>query len=67
MPLAFADPTDTVIPIHVIDGDGLDAAMADLTAAHKAWAVAQGVTAALGQVVLTPGKLDSAEPATRFQ
>ncbi|MGJ8622023.1 MAG: leucyl aminopeptidase family protein [Yoonia sp.] len=54
MTLAFAKPADSAIPIHVVDKDGLDDALAGLTAAQQNWASAQGFSAALGQVVQLP-------------
>ncbi|MCK0095984.1 leucyl aminopeptidase family protein [Yoonia sp. F2084L] len=54
MPLAFSDPSDDAIPVHVIEADGLDAALGGLSQEGRAWAKAQGFTAALGQVVCLP-------------
>ena len=54
MPLAFAEPNDNAIPIHVVEGDGLDAVLADLPTQQKAWAKAQGFRASLGQILLLP-------------
>ncbi len=54
MPLAFFDPSDDAIPVHVIEADGLDAALGGLSQEGRAWAKAQGFTAALGQVVCLP-------------
>ena len=54
MPLAFAEPVDTAIPIHVVEKDNLDAALENLDDAGRVWAKAQGFTAVLGQVVTLP-------------
>ena len=54
MPLAFAEPTDTAIPIHVVAADALDDALAKLPSEGKAWATAQGFEGALGQVLTVP-------------
>lgn len=54
MPLAFAEPLDTAIPLHVVDADGLAQAMTKLTPQGQAWAHAQGFRAALGEVLVLP-------------
>ena len=54
MPLAFAEPNDNAIPIHVVEGDGMDAVLADLPTQQKAWAKAQDFRASLGQILLLP-------------
>jgi leucyl aminopeptidase len=54
MTLAFANPTDTAIPIHVVSSDGVEAALSALPAMHQAWATAQGFQAKLGQVMALP-------------
>ncbi|SFR97445.1 leucyl aminopeptidase family protein [Yoonia litorea] len=56
MPLAFADPADKAIPIHVIASEELDSALARLSDDEKAWANAQNFSAGLGQIILCPGK-----------
>ncbi|MDP5084455.1 MAG: leucyl aminopeptidase family protein [Yoonia sp.] len=54
MPLAFAEPTDHAIPVHIVTTDGLDAALAALTDQGRTWAEVQGFTAELGQVLTLP-------------
>ena len=54
MPLAFAEPTDAAIPIHVVDPASLDQALDALHAAGQNWAKAQGFRASLGQVLILP-------------
>jgi leucyl aminopeptidase len=54
MPLAFAEPTDVAIPLHVIDANDLDATLDRLSATGRAWAEAQGFQAGLGQFVTLP-------------
>ncbi len=54
MPLAFAEPTDAAIPLHVVAADAVDAALARLTTEGRAWAQAQGFAGALGQVLTLP-------------
>ena len=54
MTLAFAAPTDAVIPIHVVTDDGLDSALSTLPPAQQAWAKAQGFQAGLGQILSLP-------------
>lgn len=54
MPLAFAEPSDAAIPIHVLTEDGLDSALADLTDQGRAWADVQGFVGTLGQVLTVP-------------
>ena len=54
MPLAFAEPIDTAVPIHVVEADALDEGLARLDDAGRAWADVQGFKAALGQVLCVP-------------
>ncbi len=54
MPLAFAAATDAAIPLHVMDADDLEAALATLPNTAQAWAKAQDFTGALGQIVTVP-------------
>ena len=54
MPLVFAEPVDNAIPIHVVDKDDLDGALAKLDDAGRAWAEAQEFKANLGQVLALP-------------
>ncbi|SFR59188.1 leucyl aminopeptidase [Yoonia tamlensis] len=54
MLLTFAADCDDSIPLRVVDHAALDAALADLSDAGRAWAQAQGFTAALGQVLALP-------------
>ena len=54
MPLAFAEPTDAAIPLHVVAADAVDDALAQLSPAGQAWADAQGFAGALGQVLTVP-------------
>ncbi len=54
MPLAFAAPTEDAIPVHIIDADGLDAALDRLSAPHRAWVEMQGFQAGLGQYLTLP-------------
>ena len=54
MPLAFAEPTDDAVPIHVVAKDDHDDALNNLTDAGQAWASAQGFQAALGDVLCVP-------------
>jgi len=54
MPLAFAEPTDAAIPLHVIEADAVDDALAELSPKDQAWAKAQAFTGALGQVLCLP-------------
>ena len=54
MPLAFAEPTDTVIPVHVVAADAVDDALAKLSVEGQAWAEAQGFTGSLGQILTLP-------------
>ena len=54
MPLAFAEPIDTAVPIHVVEADALDEGLARLDDAGRAWVDVQGFKAALGQVLCVP-------------
>lgn len=51
----FAEPTDTAIPLHVIDQDGLSAWLDRQTPAVQAWVKANGFTGARNQALLIPG------------
>jgi len=54
MPLAFAEPTDAAIPVHIVDANDIDDALGALSAEGQAWAAAQGFAASLGQVLCLP-------------
>lgn len=54
MPLAFAEPTDAATPVHVLEADAVEAALADLSSEEQAWVKAQGFTGSLGQVLCLP-------------
>ena len=54
MPLAFAEPTDAAIPIHVVTGDTVETALSALPPEGQAWANAQGFGGSLGQVLVVP-------------
>lgn len=54
MPLAFVEPTETAIPIHVVEADALEDALAKLPPEGQSWAEAQGFAGSLGQVLTVP-------------
>ncbi len=54
MPLAFAEPTDAAIPIHVVTADTVDAELAKLPPEAQLWAEVQGFNGSLGQVLMLP-------------
>ena len=54
MILDFAAQTESAIPLSVVEVEGLDAALDALSPRDRAWAVAQGFEAKLGQVVTFP-------------
>jgi len=54
MPLAFAEPTDAAIPVHVIDEDAVATTLDELSPEARAWASTQGFTGSLGQVLCLP-------------
>ncbi len=54
MPLTFAEPTETAIPVTLIGPDGLDDYVETLPEAAKTWIAAHGFTAAYGQIVTLP-------------
>ena len=54
MPLAFAEPTDAAISVHVVDAKNIDEALGALSAEGQAWAAAQGFVGSLGQVLCLP-------------
>lgn len=56
MPLSFAAPDTSTLPLHLITTEELDAAYARLDPEQVVWAKAQGFSAASGSVCLLPGK-----------
>jgi leucyl aminopeptidase len=54
MQLTFAADTNNAIPLKVVDTPGLDAALAGLSDVGRAWAMTQGFTAKLGEVLTLP-------------
>ena len=54
MPLAFAEPSENAIPVHVVSADDWTDFSADLSDKARAWADAQGFCGALGQVLSMP-------------
>ena len=54
MLLNFATDTANAIPLHVVEADGLNDALAELSAVQQNWTVTQGFKAGLGQVVAIP-------------
>ncbi|PRY75197.1 leucyl aminopeptidase [Yoonia maritima] len=54
MLLNFATDTANAIPLHVVEADGLNDALAELSAFQQNWTVTQGFKAGLGQVVAIP-------------
>ncbi|NKX44985.1 leucyl aminopeptidase family protein [Roseicyclus persicicus] len=59
--LRFAAPDADAIPLHLIDPDGAEAALAALPAAQAAWARHHGFAGTLAQVCALPG--DAGRPA----
>jgi len=53
--LRFAAPDAAAIPIALVDPDGIEAALAPLTDAQRAWARHHAFTGALAQVCAVPG------------
>lgn len=49
-------PDTDAIPVHVISADGADAALAQLGAASRQWAVTHGFSGALGKTCLLPNE-----------
>ncbi|MFO8125307.1 leucyl aminopeptidase family protein [Yoonia sp.] len=54
MPLAFAEPTETAIPIHVVEAVAVEDALAKLPPEGQSWAKAQGFDGSLGHVLTLP-------------
>ncbi|WP_113911848.1 leucyl aminopeptidase family protein [Roseovarius dicentrarchi] len=54
-PLVFATDSGDVLPLHVICADQLDGWLTGQAAPVRAWAQANGFTAALGKVLIVPG------------
>lgn len=52
---SFAAPSDTAVPLHVIEQDQQEAWAADQPEAVRAWVKASGFTGGLGKVLLIPG------------
>lgn len=61
MPLTFAPPADTSLPLLLVEETGLDALADGLDPAPRAWLTASGFTAGLGTAVVLPG--DDGTPA----
>lgn len=55
MTIAFADPEDAALPLHVLDPDTLSPWLEAQSSATRAWVEANGFIAALGQALLVPG------------
>jgi leucyl aminopeptidase len=55
MTIAFADPTDAALPLHVLDSDGLESWLDAQPDAVSAWVRANDFTGAIGQALLVPG------------
>jgi len=54
MPLAFAEPTASAIPVDVVTAENADAVLAALPTDAQNWANLQGFTGALGQGLWLP-------------
>ncbi|WP_322894441.1 MULTISPECIES: leucyl aminopeptidase family protein [unclassified Yoonia] len=54
MSLAFAGPNVAAIPVHIVEKDRAEAAVADLSDMGQTWAATQGFTGALGQMLVVP-------------
>ncbi|MBR2655394.1 MAG: leucyl aminopeptidase family protein [Loktanella sp.] len=54
MPLCFAEPHASAIPVHIVGADAAEAVVAALPDGSRQWAASQGFTAALGQVLMLP-------------
>ncbi len=65
MPLAFADPSETTRPLHLVPQDAARAFVDACTSAERAWLTALGFTGKLGQFCLLPGS-DGAPGAAAF-
>lgn len=55
MTIAFADPEDSSLPLHVLDPDTMSFWLETQSDATQAWVEANDFTAALGQALLVPG------------
>jgi leucyl aminopeptidase len=55
MPLLFADPASPSLPLTLVPEAALAEALAQLPAAARRWAEAQGFTGILGQICVFPG------------
>ncbi len=56
MPLSFAPPADTAIPVRLVEKSALDDALADLSDDARGWVNQNGFTAALGATCAIPGE-----------
>ncbi|MEX0348873.1 MAG: M17 family metallopeptidase [Paracoccaceae bacterium] len=54
MTLAFADPTETALPAHVLERDALEGWLAEQDTATRNWVSANGFTGKVGQALLVP-------------
>ncbi|AVW92343.1 leucyl aminopeptidase family protein [Celeribacter baekdonensis] len=56
MPLSFASPTESAVPLFLIDADDLDAFLASRSDDDQLWLKTNGFSAALGSVCVIPGE-----------
>ncbi|MAM61980.1 leucyl aminopeptidase family protein [Maritimibacter sp. UBA3975] len=63
MSLTFAPSAKDALPLTLVDKEGLEDFTASLSAPHAAWLAASGFRAALGAVVVFPGKEGAPEAA----
>ncbi len=54
MPMTFAAPIETAVPLHVVTPETLDAVLKGLSGTARNWIQAQGFTGKLGQIVAAP-------------
>ncbi|WP_372570946.1 leucyl aminopeptidase family protein [Ruegeria jejuensis] len=54
MTLAFADPTETALPAHVLDQSALEGWLAEQDGPTRDWVAANGFTGRIGQALLIP-------------
>lgn len=63
MTLTFAKPTDSFVPVHVLEADELAGWLSDQSAQVQTWVAANGFTAGRNQALIVPGPDGSTDMA----
>ena len=58
MPLSFAEPVESAIPLHIVEGNTIDAWLSDKPADVAEWVRLNGFEGGIGQVLIVPSGPD---------